>query len=536
MNLLQSLVRSSPRAERSWPSWDTVNVGGVTYPLHPFAPTQSLGFTQEEIDPSYTGLARSAFMGNGVVFACMEYRRKTFSQAHFQWQQVRGGTPGRLFGTDALSLLENPWPNAVTGDLLSRVIQDADLAGNAFVVRLSRDRLTVLRPDWVTIVAASDDEPDQGIAAIDAEIIGYAYWPGGKSYGQEPAALAPSEVAHFAPVPDPTARFRGIPWVARVIPEVMGDSAATTHKLKFFENGATPNLVVSLDPAITLEKFNAWVEKMDQKTKGLANAYKTLYLGAGAKPEVIGRDMRQIDFKVTQGAGETRIAAAAGVPPVLVGLSEGLAAATYSNYASARRSYSDTTLWELWANIAGSLESILPPPPGARLWVDTRHIPFMQEDEKDRAEIQQLDASAINTLTTAGYTPDSVVDAVTSGDLSRLVHSGLYSVQLQPAGAGQPVPSAQPPAGRALPMHLPAAGVDDRAALIGRARNALLARGIRPTAAAMAEELGYSDRTVRRWKAELTERDSGIKEPPWSPEDKPWTPEPDWRGEISANK
>jgi len=42
-----------------------------------------------------------------------------------------------------------------------------------------------------------------------------------------------------------------------------------------------------------------------------------------------------------------------------------------------------------------------------------------------------------------------VVDAVTSGDLTRLSHTGLFSVQLQP-----PMPEGQPPAatqaGRAL--------------------------------------------------------------------------------------
>jgi hypothetical protein len=109
--------------------------------------------------------------------------------------------------------------------------------------------------------------------------------------------------------------------------------------------------------------------------------------------------------------------------------------------------------------------------------VDGRHIPFLQEDEKDRAAVQQMDASAINTLVTAGYDPPSVVDAVTSGDLTRLVHSGLYSVQLQPAGAED------------------TDQVED-------ARAALIATGVkRPTQAQIADELGISERTLRRWQA-----------------------------------
>lgn len=480
MNLLQSFVRSSPRPNRSqWPL-DFVNFDGVTYPIH--MPQQTLGFKEEIISPTYVGLAEQAYKGNGIVFSCMEYRRRTFSQARFQWEQLRGGTPGKLFGTEELSLLEHPWPGGTTADLLSRVIQHADF-GNAFVARVARDRLAVLRPDWMTIVAASENDPEQGLAAVDAEVIGYAYWPGGKSVADEPVVLMPDQVAHFAPIPDPDVRFRGMSWITPIIREIMGDSAATTHKLKFFENGATANMVVSLDPAITLEKFNAWVEKFDQQHAGTSNAYKTMYLGGGADVEVVGADMKQIDFKVTQGAGESRIASAAGVPPVLVGFSEGLQGSSLNqgNYSSARRSYSDTTLWDLWGNIAGSLESILPPPMNARLWVDGRRIPFLQEDEKDRAEIQALDSSAINTLVTAGYDPASVVDAVTSGDLSRLRHSGLYSVQLQKPGTDDPDP-------------------DTGRSLVEAAEERLLEQGIRPTVAALAESLEVSDRTVQRWR------------------------------------
>jgi phage portal protein BeeE len=463
-----------------------VTFGGVTYPLG-LPQSSSLGFTQEDIAPGFASYATLAMMANPIVFACMEYRRKTFSQARFRFQRLRAGASGpegEFFGTADLGILERPWANATTPDLLNMVIQHADLGGNGFVVRRG-GRLSVPRPDWMSIVAASEREPDQGVAAIDAEVVGYAYWPGGKGMAREPELLLPEEVAHFAPTPDPTARFRGMSWLAPAIRDIMGDQAATTHKLRYFENGATGAVVVKMDPAVvnTLEKFDAWVEKLEQGHKGTMNAYRTWYLSAATDVQTVGANLRQEDFKVTQGAGESRIAADAGVPPVLVGFSEGLASATYSNYASARRSYIDSTLWDLWGNVAGALETIVPPPPVSRLWVDGRRIPLLQEDEKDRAEIQQMDASAINTLVTAGYEPESVVAAVTSGDLTRLVHSGLYSVQLQPAGSQQPEVE---PTGRAL-----VAGAERR----------LLADGVRPTQERIAEALDVNVRTVQRWLA-----------------------------------
>ena len=45
-------------------------------------------------------------------------------------------------------------------------------------------------------------------------------------------------------------------------------------------------------------------------------------INAAMKAEVVGRDFQQMDFKAVQGAGETRIAAAAGVPPIVVGVHE----------------------------------------------------------------------------------------------------------------------------------------------------------------------------------------------------------------------
>jgi hypothetical protein len=38
----------------------------------------------------------------------------------------------------------------------------------------------------------------------------------------------------------------------------------------------------------------------------------------------------------------------------------------------------------------------------------------------------------MRTLVDGGFEPSSVVDAVTTGDMARLIHTGSVSVQLQP--------------------------------------------------------------------------------------------------------
>lgn len=390
------------------------------------------GATQEDVGGDFVNVVRGAFKSDGVVFACVLARMSLFSEARFMFRRLRGGRPGDLFGNQDLELLNRPWHGATTGDLLSRMLVYNDLAGNAYVVR-RQNMLTPLRPDWVTIIGGTP-----GGASVwhpDAKVLGYAYQEGGPGSGNDPMVFLPEEVAHFSMLPDPEARFRGMSWLTPIVREVMADKAATDHKLAFFENGATPNLLVKL-PIEDLQKVQAIIDKFKETHEGVANAYKTLFLAGGADATVVGADLQQLDFKATQGAGETRIAAAAGVPPVVVGLSEGLQGSSLNagNYKASFRRFSDLTMRPLWRNACGALSTVTRVPGDAELWYDERDIKALQDDLIDASQTMQTDATAVKTLVEAGYTPDSAVASVAAKDMGLLVHSGLISVQLQPPG------------------------------------------------------------------------------------------------------
>lgn len=446
MGLIETL-RGRLRGSATRSEWPTMSidqyialVNGLGYPLL----NQTMpGQHQEVPDGTFESFVRTAYRGNGVVFACMLARLMLFSEARFQFRQMRGGRPGDLFGTDALSLLEHPWQNATTGDLLVRMITDADTAGNFYAVRRP-GRIKRLRPDWVSIIIGS--ETDEAVTAddIDAEIIGYIYYPGGRFSNRKAVPLLTREVCHFAPIPDPMASFRGMSWLTPIVREFISDSAATDHKLRFFENGATPNMVVRIDkdsPASkTTNAFTEWVTEFKKTEPKGADAYKTMYVAGGTDVTIVGRDLQQLDFKVVQGAGETRISAASGMHPVIVGLSEGLTGSSLNagNFGAARRLVADRTMRPMWRNAAGSLATITDVPAGADLWYDDRDISFLREDRKDAAEIQRLKAETIRQLVDAGYEPATVVKAVEAEDMGVLTHTGLFSVQLQPP-ATEPV-------------------------------------------------------------------------------------------------
>ncbi len=395
------------------------------------SPTESIG-------NSFSGYVNTGYKANGVVFAVILARMLLFTEARFLWQDMTDGRPGDLSSDAELGLLETPWVNGTTGSLLARMEQDASLAGNFYAVRRGGS-LRRLTPDKVQVVLGS---PTGSVEDVDVDPVAYLFWPHG--IGREkPVSFMPGDVVHYAPIPDPSAAFRGMSWITPLIEEIRADTGATVHKGRFFDHAATPNLSVSLKDAMPRQDFIDLVGSMKDQ-EGAGNAYKTLWLNGGADVKVIGADLKQLDFKLTQGAGETRICAAGGVPPIIVGLSEGLQAATYSNYGMARRKFGDHWARPQWRTAAGALQSVLRVPAGARLWYDDRDIPFLQEDRKDDAEINRLHAVTIRALVDAGYIPETVVAAVGSGDLSKLEHSGLYSVQLQRPGSTDLTPMGAP--------------------------------------------------------------------------------------------
>jgi hypothetical protein len=415
----------------------------------------------EPIADDFSGYIVGMLRGAAPVAAVEGFRTRVLSEATFVYQRLINGRPGDMFTSANLDRLQHPWAGGTTGDLITRMLLHADFGGASYVYRGATD-LILLRPDWVDIVLTERFESIGGVERqVGWERLGYAYWEGGRQLGADPVVLMPDEVCMFSPWPDPLASWRGMSWLTPLVREVQADKQATRHKQAFLDNAATPNIAVSLRDATTPKQFNEFVQAMDEAHKGSDNAGRTLYLGGGADVTVIGKDMKELDFGSIIGKGETRIANAAGVHPVVVGFSEGMQGSSLNagNYGAAKRMTVDGTLRPTWRNLAGSLEVLFPPPAAprgagsftpARLWMDTRDVAFLRDDEMDAAKVNQTDAQTMRTLLDAGFTAESIKAAMTAGgDWSLLVHSGLFSVQLQPPGTtAKPDTAPQPaPAG-----------------------------------------------------------------------------------------
>lgn len=416
---------------------EAMSYAGHQYSLLPHVQQTMTGDHVEQPGHDLVAFGRRMYADNGIVFACMSMRAHVFSAIRFAYQRFDNSRPAGLFGGRSLQLFESPWTGGTTQDMLALMIQDMDLAGNSYWVRRDKE-LVRLQPDLVDIVLELRSD------GLGYKTVGYLHWPGGRGTGRKAVALTMSEVAHVTPPNrDPFATYKGMSWLRTVFSEVATDNLMERHKGKMFENGATPNMVVKFGDEVDDDSFDEYVAKFRRAHDGSENAGKTLFLTPGMDMEVVGKDFQQLNFSGIQGHAETRIAAAAGVPPQIIPLSEGMQGSSLNAnvYSSARRRFADATMHPLWQTAATSLDVFAPDFGGARLWYDTRDVPFIREDEADVSAIQQNRAQTIRTLVDAGYTAESAVAAVNADDFGQLKHSGLFSVQLHPAGTSTSDPA-----------------------------------------------------------------------------------------------
>lgn len=377
----------------------------------------------EAILPALLADNRKTYSGNAVVFGAILARLSLFSEATFAFRDLSDKHLSGAFQLDgrrntALRKLESPWPNGTTGELLGRMIQDADLAGNAYIWDAG-DQLVRLRPDWVTIISELVSDP---VGRQYRQVIGYYFEPpvDRQGYDGPPQFFTVDEVAHWSPNPDPEANFRGMSWLTPVLRDIWGDQAMTEYKIRYLQNAASPNLLVKYAQRLGPDKVSSIAAQVQARHGGVDNAFKTLVLDEGADVTVIGNSFEQMNFSTVQAAGENRILIASGVPGIVVGSKEGLDAATYSNYAQAMRRFADITMRPLWRSVCACLASLVVVPPGKRLWYDTSDIAALRQGEKEQADTMLVFAEAVQRLVASGADPVSVASALGAGDLSQL--------------------------------------------------------------------------------------------------------------------
>ena len=366
-----------------------------------------------------------AITSNGMVYGLTRKRIEVFSQARLTWRRFGAGPKpmsADVFRDQSLAPLDNPV------QILARMELDVACWGNSYWV-LSGGVLYRLPPEWVSIVIGTNlDVPDPSLA-WDAEVTGIVYQPPG---GGKAEVFLPGEYVHYRPEEDPAARFRGMSWVRPAMEDVATANGARRFLTKFFENSATPNLVVKFPTETGLATVKAFADAFTEKHEGVERAFRTAFLGGGADPVVVGSSLKDLDTEHVRTQVYADLCMASGVGPIAAGILPG----TFTNTKESNRAFADVKGRYLWLALVDALRPAFTPPSGAELWYDAAGVSALQSDAADDASTLASQAATIRTLVDGGFDPASAVHAVTIGDLAGVQHSGLVSVQLLPPGTG----------------------------------------------------------------------------------------------------
>jgi HK97 family phage portal protein len=240
-------------------------------------------------------------------------------------------------------------------------------------------------------------------------------------------------------MPNPLDAYFGQPPLRPAARAVSLDNAATDFVDTLLRNYAVPGVVIKTAQETTAAIADRlkwqWKKAFSGSRRG-----EPAVLQTGMDVQVLGMNLRDLEFPDLRAYSESRICAALGVPPVLVGAKVGLDRSTFTNYAEARK--------QLWEDAIFSLQRRFAEPVATQLLPEFtgvgRQRVHLRWDNSGVLALQEAESAkwdrATNALARGGITVNDFrrtvgLDPVASGDVF-MVPAG---VTLTPEG-----PDAEP--------------------------------------------------------------------------------------------
>jgi HK97 family phage portal protein len=315
-----------------------------------------------------------------------------------KWDQViphmiSKGTAEIVEDHPVLALLANPMGDGslTQNDLIQATVTYLDLEGEAYWERIwaNKNRTEVaalwpmVDPRYVWAIPGETElirgwvyrKSAKAIVFDKRDLIAFRYFnPETPYYG-----LSPTEVLRQA---------------------ILADVKAIDWNRLFFENDATPGMVLVTDQALTTSQAQEVEARWEAKHRGVGNAHRTHVFGSGLRPERYTPTHRDMQFLNLRAWSREEILAAYGVPPLIVGLYQETNRATAQTM---RRLFWENAVIPRLGKIEQTLNAELVPDEDIQLFFDLSEIEALQEDV---AEMAQIGVS----LLAQGWTPNEIRD------------------------------------------------------------------------------------------------------------------------------
>ncbi len=191
-----------------------------------------------------------------------------------------------------LDLLDKPNYETTKSDALYIIQSHKKLAGDAFWLKIRSGKtikaLRSLPPDKITLKLRDPTDADPTVIEyfryqdlIDNQKIDERYQP--------------EDIIHIKK-PNPNNYFRGYGAVEALAETIDVDTLTNLTTKNFFKKGAITNFVLSTESKVTDDQIRRIQAEMKSMYGGAQNAYRTLILGGGLKPEKLSFSNKDMEF------------------------------------------------------------------------------------------------------------------------------------------------------------------------------------------------------------------------------------------------
>jgi len=218
-----------------------------------------------------------------------------------------------------LNFFEKPNANDTFADIISEVIVDLHIYGDAYV-EVVKSKKTKVPIGLFNVYAPTL----RILVNRTGKVLGYLQIPKGSLYNRtrpgKPVFFRPTEIVHFK-LPNPGNEVYGLSPLESLFLPLETDILAQTYNRNFFKNNATPNLHLDLGNCSPqqLKRVRAYFK---HALKGVANSHKTLITEGGAVLKPIGESPTDMQFLEQRRFSRDEICAVLGCPPMKIGITD----------------------------------------------------------------------------------------------------------------------------------------------------------------------------------------------------------------------
>lgn len=357
--------------------------------------------------PSPTGL--NAYGAVSTLFSLVRRLYTSVASAEWYMCEIPTAARQRAYGENepprevsshpALDLWNNPNPKMTQRDVVETWVQHEELAGDGFLVIEYNPiggaplELWPLRPDRMTEIPSATDFLE-GWEFTDAAGVAITF--------------SEQEVLQLKHGPHPTNPYRGMGPVAALLYVLGAHRAAQVWNAMFFENGATPRGVWSIEDHVEDDEFDDFQRRLREQHRGAHNAHRDITVDMGAKYSPISINAKDMQLVEQFGVNRDIVLEAYGMSKTMLGVAE-----SETNRATAETAeyvFSKYQLVERLDRLKDILNyKILPQFGMSARGVEFRYRDVVPADQQGNREDRDSRIQGAVALVTAGWAPEDAL-------------------------------------------------------------------------------------------------------------------------------